>query len=873
MTGNICGNISKQKGFTGQRGSTGPKGDKGEKGDFSNVSFSLDPNTGDLYYETELVPSVTTAPYIGKNGNWYVFDSKEKTFVDTGVNAQGDVPKQQIIEYVDQQTAILKADVDGLQQQIKEEAHFRGYLPTNAKIQALTATPNDFAYSAESGTKWIYDAENGWKDSGTPVPDQLTPASDTTPLINGVASVGTETGYARGDHRHPTDITRASVTQLNDAINELSDNVDRKLLSKLTLWEPNTHYKNGAIVFTNLGIYSDVVVSAVMVCLKDHISGDVAYPDYAEDFSECWRAIVFNANIASQAVSDIAGNDIYETYATKTSLSDIKEIAEEAKTIAKGRATGYVFDTKSDMDVWIADSNNAAKLVLGDNLYIRAKNIPDYWWDGSAAQELETQKVDLTEYPTKEEVENYITEKLPATSVNILEQATFMRCTVGNAGGGKLQFESSKTRITCNFLDISDYNTLSVVIPEGYKFIVRLFNNQSLNLSDQVYGTGEWETISRDVNTLNAKYLILLIAHTDNSEITLSEAVNVKVNVTKTVTDVLQKNVEEINSELDRFKANPSVSKNLPDYWLSYMNNKMVDINKAVANLGFCGSAFAFITDVHVGSNFMNSPSLLEYITHNSNIKEVICGGDIVTEVDTSDVAISELSQWMANTSRLNLVNVFGNHDGNANNQSDQSQIIPDGAFYSLACRQSEKDVVYENGKLYGYRDNNIQKIRQVFLNTGSPDSAVIDSVQIEWLKDKITSLDAGWTVVIFCHQFFTNASPSVSSLSFDANGTAIMNALDSIYDDAKAVIACVIAGHCHRDYSYVSSKGYPIIATTTDANGSKASSADNKYPTRTEGTITEQCFDLYFLNTAERTISTIRIGAGDVDGDRIFNY
>ena len=554
-------------------------------------------------------------------------------------------------------------------------------------------------------------------------------------------------------------------------------------------------------------------------------------------------------------------------------MSAINRSIEEVEAIAKGRATGYVFDIKADMDAWLTNTDNTANLVLGDNLYIRATDVPDYWWDGSAAQELETQKVDLTEYPTKEEVKNYITEKLPATSINILEQATFMRCTVGDAGGDWWQFENSTTRITCDFLDISGHDSLSVEVSTGYKFWVRLFADRNLNKNNGVYSSPAWETNSRVVDTLGANYLVLLVARNDNSEITLAESVNVKVMVDTTGINILQEYVDEVKNELDSFKANPSISKNLPDYWLSYMNNKMVDINKAVANLGFYGSAFAFITDVHVGSNFMNSPSLLEYITRNSNIKEVICGGDIVTEVDTSDVAISELSQWMANTSRLNLVNVFGNHDGNANNQSDQSQIIPDGAFYSLACRQSEKDVVYEIGKLYGYRDNNIQKIRQIFLNTGSPDSAVIDSVQIEWLKDKITSLDEGWIVVVFCHQFFTGTTPNVATLELDANGTAIMNALDSIYDDANAVIAGVITGHCHRDYSITSNKGYPIIATTTDANGYKASGADNKYPTRTEGTITEQCFDLYFLNTAERTISTIRIGAGDIDGDRIFNY
>lgn len=132
----------------------------------------------------------------------------------------------EIHEYVDEQTAIIKTDIEGLQKQINEEAHFRGYLPTNAKIQAMEATPNDFAYSAESGTKWVYDDELDWIDTGTPVPDQLTPASDATPLVNGVATPGVASEYARGDHRHPTDTTRLGVEEFNKFKSDLEEGLD-----------------------------------------------------------------------------------------------------------------------------------------------------------------------------------------------------------------------------------------------------------------------------------------------------------------------------------------------------------------------------------------------------------------------------------------------------------------------------------------------------------------------------------------------------------------------------------------------------------------------------------------------------------------------
>ena len=179
----MIGNISKSKGF------------KGDMGDTPSIVFTYDEETGELFY----------------NSDGILLDKDY-------VASQNLVAKET--------TDIMKSDIEGLRQHINEESHFRGYFRYNADIVDIPddkVTPNDFAYSAESGTKWIYDEQNGWQDSGTPVPDQLTPASETTPLINGEASVGTESAYARGDHRHPTDTTRASATELNLVKQTLGD--------------------------------------------------------------------------------------------------------------------------------------------------------------------------------------------------------------------------------------------------------------------------------------------------------------------------------------------------------------------------------------------------------------------------------------------------------------------------------------------------------------------------------------------------------------------------------------------------------------------------------------------------------------------------
>lgn len=127
--------------------------------------------------------------------------------------------------------AELQSDIEGLREDIETESHFRGYLATNAEIQALTGTPNDYAYSAESGTVWIYQTATGWTNSGKPVPDKTVPASDTVPLMDGTGSAGSSEGYARGDHRHPTDTTRASTAVATTSANGLMSSADKTKLN------------------------------------------------------------------------------------------------------------------------------------------------------------------------------------------------------------------------------------------------------------------------------------------------------------------------------------------------------------------------------------------------------------------------------------------------------------------------------------------------------------------------------------------------------------------------------------------------------------------------------------------------------------------
>jgi hypothetical protein len=87
--------------------------------------------------------------------------------------------------------------------------------------------------------------------------------------------------------------------------------------------------------------------------------------------------------------------------------------------VANGRAKALVFDTKAQLTQWIAgtytrpDGLVKADLNIGDSLFIKALDTPDYWWDGTAIAELETD-VDLSGYYTKTETDGQIDNRISA---------------------------------------------------------------------------------------------------------------------------------------------------------------------------------------------------------------------------------------------------------------------------------------------------------------------------------------------------------------------------------------------------------------------------------------------------------------------------
>lgn len=107
------------------------------------------------------------------------------------------------------------AAIETVRKAVEDEAHFRGYFGDGEAIRASPANANDFAWDAESGKVWVYDEAGGWQKTESEIPDKVSPPAVLPPLPDGdAASVGTSERYAREDHVHGHDETRASVAAL-----------------------------------------------------------------------------------------------------------------------------------------------------------------------------------------------------------------------------------------------------------------------------------------------------------------------------------------------------------------------------------------------------------------------------------------------------------------------------------------------------------------------------------------------------------------------------------------------------------------------------------------------------------------------------------
>ena len=302
------------------------------------------------------------------------------------------------------------------------------------------------------------------------------------------------------------------------------------------------------------------------------------------------------------------------------------------------------------------------------------------------------------------------------------------------------------------------------------------------------------------------------------------------------------------------------IEKGYPSFYDSYILDRIENIKSKDILIGNSGDSFTFITDLHDQNNYY-SPFLAKKIYDNTSVKKIVYGGDYINEPSSKKTALLSLSDRRNKCMvKDDVIFLRGNHDTNPYGTGQ----LTVGEFYSIFDRHIEK-YINTNKNTYFYYDNESQKIRYIFVDSGV--DGTISDTQKNWIKVNTENLSAEWTIVVFMHHgIYTDVKDDRTNIKAYSSLTTVKQVLSNV----AAKIACIICGHSHIDLSDTSG-AYPIICTTCDAHGIQAStsSSDN----RDVGTINEQAFDVFHIDTSNKKIYVTRIGGGKNNVISTLNY
>lgn len=292
----------------------------------------------------------------------------------------------------------------------------------------------------------------------------------------------------------------------------------------------------------------------------------------------------------------------------------------------------------------------------------------------------------------------------------------------------------------------------------------------------------------------------------------------------------------------------------IPDYYLAtgYLTNKCNRINELYSACAGDGDAFVFVTDQHWTKNAQKSPALIRYLVDETNVPRVFSGGDM------ENGAAKEYPAAMRAKVDRPTHYVMGNHDFFDN---------ADGNPLCHIFHSGKENQIGPASKCYFYVDNHQCKIRYIILNSFHTDStgsvvSAYDDDQIAWLTNTALDVEDGWTVIVFTHSLYYGFGTTAPLSPSPERASEIVTALDA----ATCDVACVIQGHMHLDRIIHTPGGIPVVATTCDKYSPWIDNGTDMEPwiteSRTEGTITEQAFDVVVLNKTARSLTFVRIGA-----------
>ena len=403
--------------------------------------------------------------------------------------------------------------------------------------------------------------------------------------------------------------------------------------------------------------------------------------------------------------------------------------------------------------------------------------------------------------------------------------------------------------------------------------------NQTLRNGDGQINADVVITASSDITSIGVLVPSDRVSATSNFTMILSYG-----SLTSVASDVksLDMKVSDCSNKIDNY--------GLPSYYTYSWQETL--IGKILAAMS-CDNCFAmiFATDLHFNSNSGYSKNLMKMILDKTSVPIAVLGGDYVAAYGDSDdcnFAREKLIEFFAHVGKDKCFSVRGNHDFTIKTSKemvtrDPNTGVTETKGYALnaitrpSCKY-EPSIVSD--EFYYYIDFPATKTRVMMIN--SCDGQVSDPTaswgvyiylspkQIKWIARTCLEKN-GWNFVFVSHVPSDSALTSYASSQDEIQkiAKAINNNEIYTYDGESynfsattSKVLFTASGHGHRDGSNVLD-GVLNIETTSDAY------YHDDVWTRTQGTTSEQAFDVFVVDFDSGKLKAIRVGAGD---DREWN-
>lgn len=319
----------------------------------------------------------------------------------------------------------------------------------------------------------------------------------------------------------------------------------------------------------------------------------------------------------------------------------------------------------------------------------------------------------------------------------------------------------------------------------------------------------------------------------------------------------------------------------VPSYYVEHLKEKERLINETILTVKGDYSSFIFFTDAHWGDNAKHSPSLINHLVHNTPIKDVFFGGDVITtrfEDPKDGIELIDSFRESFDTIKCDMYYLYGNHDNNSDHFPDdiQRHIPEEMVFESLQTNMP--GCIYGNHYNF-YLDRNASKTRYICLDTGRyfyPQLRNNTLETVQFLIDSLNSTDDQWRIIVISHlwcdldyntpretylsDYIKDYLKILDSYNTNTIGHFSYNNESLAYDftDSTSKIICCIGGHCHVDTIHYSESGIPIIITTTDS----MQTINNE--NAEIGTKNEQAITAFICDYENSMIIMYRIGRGN---------